>query len=158
MADVEKYAKEMVEVVEAADSFKKTIANACGGSFKWGIEQVVESYLSMFDRFCPFEEGDRVELIEDYDTSNSPGWASSKHFLIKGSKATVSDRGYRDGYFTFSVVFDNETWVDRNGCEQPVSNKHTFGFRESRLKKCDEPKEQKITPLDPLDNNEHSPF
>jgi len=137
MADVEKYAKDLIEITEAADDFKKKVAGACGGSFKWGIGKVVESYLSMFDRFCPFKEGDRVELVKDVNAKG--GWAPSNHFLIKGSPGTITSRGYDDDKFTFYVEFDNETWVDREGEEQPVIHKHVFGFNEDWLIETDKP-------------------
>jgi len=135
MSDVEKYAQELLKIKDAAKAFTTAMSKACGGSFEWGIQQVVESYLSMYDRFCPYKKGDRVQLSRNIDVNSSSGWFHSRHFLIKGSKATVANRGYSNGAFTFDVIFDDESWIDNNGEKQPTpdSNKHTYGFAEKYL-------------------------
>lgn len=134
MADVEKYAKELQRLSEAAKDFKATIDAACGGSFKWGVEQVVSSYLSLFDRFCPFGVGDRVELTKNVPIEEGSGWYSCRHFLIRGARGTVRSRGYSGDKFVFDVEFDNETWIDKDGIEQPILKKHVFSFNESYLR------------------------
>lgn len=134
MTDTLETANNLKKVSKLAKEFSKSISRACGGSFECDIEQMVDSYISMYERFCPFEVDDRVELVEDVDTSDFSGWEPCKHFLVKGAKATVHDRGYRNGHFTFSVVFDDETWL-KDGVPQPVIIKHTFGLSEHRLKK-----------------------
>jgi hypothetical protein len=134
MADVEKYAKELININKLANEFSSKIYNAFGGSVEWGINEVVSSYLSMFDRFCPFKEGDRVELVKDIDVNESSGWYGSRHFLIRGSKGTVRGREYRKNMFTFDIEFDNETWFDGKGNEHPVERKHVFNLNETQLR------------------------
>ena len=133
MSDVEKYANDLIEAVNLAKEFHTSISKRFGGSFDWSMEQVMESYLSLFDRFSPYRIGDRVKLVKTCDVDECSGWYNSKHYLVKDSKATVKGRGYSKGEFTFDIMFDNETWIDRGGCERKVSQKHLFGFRESML-------------------------
>lgn len=134
MAEVEKYAQDLLELVGYAEEFKSKVSRACGGSFKWGVNQVIDSYLSMFERFCPFSVGDRVELINDVKVEEGSGWWGCKHFLVRGAKATVRERGYSNGKFSFHIEFDRETWMDREGNEHPVTRKHIFHFSESSLR------------------------
>jgi hypothetical protein len=137
MSDVEDYAKQIIEVGKVAVEFKAKLDKVCKGSFEWGIEELAESYLSIFDRFSPFAVDDRVQLSKTLDIAESSGWYGSRHFLVQGSKATVRSRGYRDNKFSFDVVFDNETYIstigDTKGQALPVSSKHTYQMLESDL-------------------------
>jgi len=135
MAAVEKYAKDLIEVGRLAKEFEDSVRRACSGSFEWGVKEMADSYLSIFDRFCPFDAGDRVELVKNVSVSNISNWYNSRHFLIQGGKATVEARGYRDGKFSFDVVFDNETWIDNNGDERAADNKHTYTLDESYFRR-----------------------
>ncbi len=134
MVDTVKYAGDLKEIARLAKEFSSSISGACGGSFEWGITEVADSYMSMFERFCPFQEGERVELVKDVPVKNSSGWNHCRHFLIRGGKATINGCGYSDGKFMFDVVFDDETWIDE-GKEKPVHTKHTFGLNETYLRK-----------------------
>lgn len=134
MADVERYATELIELIDLVQDVRTKFQTAAGG--KWGIRQVVDSYLSMFDRFCPFAVGDRVALTKTLDISEDSGWYSCRHFLIEGAVGTITQRGYSDGQFQFYVTFDDETWIDRDDNEQPVDDKHVFSLSESVLKKA----------------------
>jgi len=136
MSDVESYAKDLVKISKATKEFSATIATACGGSLNYGIDKVVESYLSMYDRFCPFKEGDRVMLCKTPDLSNAPGWQHCSHFLKRGAGAAVCSRGYHNGKFTFQIIFDDESWVNSHtGTETPVEvdKRHQFRFSEDDL-------------------------
>jgi hypothetical protein len=133
MSDVEKYASEIKELYKCAEDFKNKVNRAMGGSFSWGVEQVIDSYLSMFDRFCPYKIGDRVQLKSTCKIPDSSGWYTSRHFLTKGSKAIVRDRGYSDGQFSFFLEFDDESWIDEKGNVRPVISKHVFGFGEHSI-------------------------
>lgn len=135
MNDVERYAKDLLDIAGHATEFKRKIENSCGGSFKWGVEQVIKSYLSLFDRFCPYKIGDRVQLISTLNiVDENHGWYSCRHNLIKGARATVMERGYTDGRFSFMIEFDIETWINGKGVESPVTGKHVFHFAENSLK------------------------
>lgn len=134
MSDTVQIAKDLKEISKIAGEFKTAINKACGGSLEWSVDQMVDSYLSMYERFCPYQIGDIVELVEDYDTSDAPGWDHCKHFLIKGAIATVRHRGYNNGRFTFDIEFVDESWL-KDGVPQPVINKHVFGFSENSIKR-----------------------
>jgi hypothetical protein len=130
MSDVEDYAKQIIEVGKVAVEFKAKLDKVSSGSFAWGIEELAESYISIFNRYSPYAYGDRVQLSKTLDISEGSGWYSSRHFLIQGSKATVSSRGYRDNQFSFDVIFDDETYISTldatKGQEFPVNSKHTY--------------------------------
>ena len=137
MSDVESYANDLKKLAKHAVEFKQKINSVCNGEFKYGVEKVIESYLSMFERFCPFKVGDRVELTKNNVIKNkSSGWYHCQHFMKKGVTATIAKRDYLDDQFCFYIIFDNETWIDGNGFENPIKDerKHHFGFGESWLK------------------------
>lgn len=136
MAEVEKYANGLIELVDLADQFKEKARELGGG--KWGIRQVIDSYLSLFDRFCPFKIGDKVELVRDAKIQPGDGWYHSRHFLVKGAIGTIMARGYYQNGFAFQVSFDNETWIDSAGEQHSVEDHHWFLFSESALKKADD--------------------
>lgn len=129
MADVEEYAAKLTEVSKAIREASEKARDLCG----WPIEQLVESYLSMFERFCPFRVGDRVKLRATPDLTDAPGWKGSKHWLVAGAAGIVRARGYTGGAFSFDVEFDDESWKDDAGVVRPTSCKHTYGFREHFL-------------------------
>lgn len=137
MSDVLEYAKELKTIAVKVKEFKKYIDTVGRGSFDFVVDEVVDSYISMFERFCPFDIGDRVQLKEDVDVDKCSGWISSKHFLGKGAIATVKERGYADGHFTFHIMFDDESWIDNKGIEHETVDKHTYHFSEIRLEPVD---------------------
>jgi len=130
MSNTTKYARNLKEVSTLAREFAKSMQRATGDSFEWSMEQMADSYISIFERFCPYTDGERVELLKDVPCEGS-GWESCKHFLIRGSTATINSCGYSDGKFVFDVIFDDETWIDDDGNEHHVENKHTFGINET---------------------------
>jgi len=134
MANVEKYANDLKELAACATEFKGKVGSACGGSFEWGVNEVVQSYLSIFNRFCPFKIGDRVQLKSTCRiTGPEHGWYGSRHFLIAGSKAVVKERGYSDGQFSFYLEFDDESWKDDKGQLHPATQKHVYHFGENSI-------------------------
>jgi len=91
----------------------------------------LEVMLTGLFSFAKFQIGDRVKLAADIDAKG--GWYHCAHFLKKGEMATVVDMDYDERGFSYNVVFDNETWIDRDGVKQPVANKHSFGLYERHL-------------------------
>jgi len=92
----------------------------------------VEAYASaLFDRFAPFKIGDKVKIVKAPNTDND--WHHCKHFLIKGAVGTVDDVDYRNNLFVAHIVWDIETWINRDGCETPVKEKHTFLMSENQI-------------------------
>jgi hypothetical protein len=134
MSDVERFAKDLENLVTYAQEFTSRVENACGHSFKWGVSEVLSSFRSLFDRFCPYSVGDRVKLKKDcrIDDRNH-GWYGCRHFLVKGAVGTVTERGYADGNFVFFIEFDRETWINRDGNQVLVTAKHVFNFGENSI-------------------------
>ena len=138
MVDTLQYAENLKEISTLSKEFADGINRATNNSFGWGLEQMADSYVSIFDRFCPFQIDDRVEMLRDVEVKEGSGWYHCRHFLIRGGKATINSRGYSDGKFSFDVVLDDETWIDNDGNKKPVQTKHTFGLNETYFRKCDE--------------------
>jgi len=128
MSEVELYAQDLKDLMSDISELSKRIPS------EWSLGQVMDSFLSIYDRFCPFEVGDRVELVKNIPVDESSGWYSCRHFLIQGAKATIRRRSYSDDKFTFDVEFDEETWIGQDGVERPVDRKHTFKISESYLR------------------------
>lgn len=109
-------------------------------SYYW---ETLQGYVhALFDKYAPFKADDRVELTGTPDTNNH--WGVCRHFLIPGSRGVVHEVDYRSrreadgqisGHFVADVEFDNETWIDAAGKEQPVDYKHTFRLGEELLRK-----------------------
>lgn len=133
MADVEKYLQELVDVHKNLSALQKKVEDLSG----YRIERIQESQASMFDRFCPFKVGDRVELAETINMEEGSGWSRSRHYLVKGSPAVVSHRGYYKERFTFEVTFDLESWIPSGFSmprfPHPVSGRHLYCLNETHL-------------------------
>ena len=85
-------------------------------------------------KLLPFQEGDRIKLTRNHPCPNA--WAHRKHFLIKGAKGVIdSIEYYNERGFTAAVVFDKESWIDREGEVHPTTNKHTYAMEFKYLKK-----------------------
>jgi hypothetical protein len=110
------------------------------GEIGFKLNEVLSSYASMFDRFCPYKVGDRVQLKESLDIPKGHGWYHCRHFLIKGAIATVKECGYRDGLFSFGLIFDDESDIHyQTGEIIPTgeSERHLFTLPEDRIEKLD---------------------
>jgi hypothetical protein len=141
MSDVERYAKQMLSTVSKAKELVTEMNVGMGGSTEWCVGQVIESYLSMFDKYCPYKVGGRVKLKKALKIGRDSGWWGCRHFLIKGAEGTVVKRGYGGKGFLFDIAFDDESWIDSKGTRLPVERKHTFSIGEANLKKLKKIKE-----------------
>lgn len=122
-------------VKEAMELIDKGIGMLRRGPFDFYMQRLTDCYDLLIERFAPFKVGDRVLLTRtpEINEKTAPGWIGSKHFLVKGAIGTVREV-YCDGKeFGFQIEFDDETWLDRDGKAQPVSQKHTYHFREDCL-------------------------
>lgn len=132
MAKIEEYLDRWAE----ADEHMKAVRDAfSGGPMNYCIKEVVNCHKSLFDRFCPYKVGDKVQLTKTPCTDN--GWRGSSHFLKKGAKGKVKERGYSGEQFTFLIVFDQDSWIDTDGNVHMRSKKERGGymFNESHLKR-----------------------
>jgi len=111
-----------------------------GCDCKHGQEKAIKKALRQFKTFietkAKFKVGDCVELAETpyISESTAHGWLGSKHFLIQGAKATVRDVDFRCNEFGYAIMFDNESWKDRDGVIHPTKDKHTYFFTEGKLR------------------------
>jgi hypothetical protein len=109
MANIEDYLDRWTEADKHITAVRDMFSN---GPMTFCISEIVNCHKSLFDRFCPFKVGDRVQLAKTPKIDGSSGWAGSKHFLKKGARAFIRERGYSEGQFTFVLVFDEDSWLD----------------------------------------------
>lgn len=87
----------------------------------------------------PFKVGDRVTLsmTPKITTEERWGWMGSKHYLIKGSIASIRERSFYGGKFIYGVTFDDESYKDLDGILHPAEEKHIYSFAAEWLSKFD---------------------
>lgn len=136
-------------VKDYIDEVSKTIATIngvvkeLGQNSQYKMERIVTSFGEMFDRFCPFRVGDRVELSHTPEITNSKrwGWLGSKHFLVEGSPGVITSRDFRGGEFIFEVMFDLESWIPSSGNAKGEWSKrpdrHVYSLSEADLAPSD---------------------
>lgn len=129
----------MLALRDAAKSMAKAVEAVSGGTM---VEEDIRDALRMlFTRFAPFRVGDRVRLTETPEISDkvSWGWLGGKHFLVKGALATVREVNVRDDQFLVGLIFDDDSWVDRDGKRHPVAEKErgAYTFRERFIERVE---------------------
>lgn len=105
-----------------------------GGPAEYYHTKIDDYIKALFEKFAPFKVDDRVMIVFPPSIPKGSGWQHSKHFLIVGAKGTILEVDYMDEHFVADIVFDDETWIDQENKEQPVTQKHTFRFGEEKLK------------------------
>lgn len=133
MGNTLEYAKRLGAVKTKISELDSLLDN----EFGYKLNQVLESYASLFNRFCPYKVGDRVQLKADIEVPKGHGWEGSQHFLIKGAIATVKACEYRNDLFCFGIEFNNESWIDMHGEIKLASSKHLFYFSERHIEEAD---------------------
>jgi len=73
---------------------------------------------SVYERFCPFKVGQRVELTKTLDIEQASDWYHGRHYLVQGSPGVVLSRGFRNNQFDFEVKFDLESWIRTHNPEK----------------------------------------
>ena len=123
----------MLALREAAKPLANALADVGGGSLV--EERVSDALLMLFTRFAPFRVGDRVRLTETPEISEkvSWGWLGGKHFLVKGALATVQTVDVCKDKFRAGLIFDDDSWIDRDGVRHPADPRdrgaYTFSER-----------------------------
>lgn len=127
--------------LEIGDNIKEVeitlngVARMFGQDVYWAFKKMHDYKRGLFS-YAKFRVGDRVQLTRApvISGSQSWGWQGSEHFLVAGSKATVASRDW-GGEFTYAVVFDDESWKDRDGVVHPkkADERHTYCFSEDML-------------------------
>ena len=116
--------------MEKIEDGMRLLAN---GQMKFCLSEACEMIEALFVRFAPWKVGSRVELILAPKTEGT-AWHASRHFLVPGERGAVVSVGFSNNRFQASVVFDNETWIDRYGNEQPVTSKHSYYLSEEYVR------------------------
>ena len=122
-------------IKEAAAHFEKGNALLRHGPLEFYLREMVAAFEEFVARCARFREGDRVELVHALTFDAHHGWKHCEHFLVPGNPATVEGVAFRDRLFCYDLIFDRETWVNREGTEEPVSGKHRFLIAENKLKR-----------------------
>jgi hypothetical protein len=103
---------------------------------KFHRERILEQARALFER-SEWQIGKRVQLIKTpkIDRDTSSGWIGSKHFLVKGARATIEDVDFARGGFILALLFDDESWKDSDGIIHPRkdSEKHLYHFGEKHV-------------------------
>jgi hypothetical protein len=99
------------------------------------VKSIAVSYQDMFDRFCPFQIGEKVILSKAIDFTKAPSWESSRHFLIEGAIAIIKERDFRNKLFVFGVEFEEDSWIDTEGDihQYKPEDRHLFCISELNL-------------------------
>lgn len=122
------------QIKKAKKLFSEAIAILNSGPASYYFEQLVIHSDALLSKYAKYKIGDRVRLSKTFMKDDCGwGWYDSLHFLIKGSTAKVDEVGYDELGFYYGVVFDHESWIDRDDNEQPVEHKHCYSMRESSL-------------------------
>lgn len=116
------------------DAFKAAGSVMSSGPSSFYFERMREYYEGCM-KAAKYKVNETVELREDVDTNDAPGWEHCKHFLIKGAKAKVYEVDYYKGKYCYDIVFENESWINESGQKVLIENKHTFCFGENHLRK-----------------------
>lgn len=100
-----------------------------GGPASFTLDVLFAAYRTLTTQYAPFTEGQRVALDSAPKLHSGHGWWHCRHFLTPDNLATVRYVTCdSQGQLRFDVVFDRETWLDRDGVEQPVDRKSLFSF------------------------------
>ncbi len=75
---------------------------------------------------------DRVVLRKTVDPLPH-GWAGYGHFLIAGARAVVCDLDFGKNGFSYGVLFEDESWIGRDGTVNPAREKGQFWLSEADL-------------------------
>lgn len=105
--------KDLTEYIEKSRKTNKELGKLLVSN-DWEFERILDCVNGLFDR-CPFKKGDKVKLVKtpEINKDTAPSWVWAKHFLTKGSKATIAEIEFYKGKFRFGLIFDKESfWSD----------------------------------------------
>ena len=125
---------EYVAYLNAVKAKASELDNLLSNEFGFKLNEILQNYASLFNRFCPYNVGDRVKLKQTLDIEKDSGWYGSKHFLVEGAIATVKTCGdYRNNLFFFGLEFDAESYINQNGEIKLIIAKHLYYLFESQI-------------------------
>lgn len=123
------------KISEALDKIKEGMRILDCGPPSYYFEKLKNQNKMLFERFCPFKMGERVQLKKTPNIPEDSGWYGSRHFLKKGSIATIRNIDTSELFFVFGLVFDKESYFDSEGKEHLAVNKHRYTFPENDIEK-----------------------
>lgn len=129
MGNTKTYAGEIFAYIQALN------AVPVPDQFDYKIRRLTKNFAELYDRFCPYQPGDRVQLSKTPEIALGSGWWGSRHFLIEGAIATVQSTDFGDGLFNFGLVFDDDSWINSAGEVVPAEpeKRLLFYFSENWL-------------------------
>ena len=110
--------------------------------FRTEWDTINTAHFLLINKYAPFKKGDRVELSEPPIITDKVawGWQGSKHFLVEGAKATVSEVEIRTNpmCIVYGLLFDDESYLDikNNPVLIEKDRRHIYTFLETSLRKC----------------------
>jgi hypothetical protein len=96
--------------------------------WKW----VLESANSIWNR-CPYQVGEKVQIVKMKKLEWDSQWQFCTHFLHEGAVGVVKSRDFRHGKFGFHLLFETQSWKDKDGKTHPKPYENTFYFEENYL-------------------------
>lgn len=138
METAKEYAEALIADAKKIEEIEEDLRRLLTREYRYKLSRILENHQSMFDRFCPFKIGDRIQLTAAPEISDkvSWGWLGSEHFLVPGSVGTIASLDFSKDLFVFGVIFDNESWIssfDKVEHYVPLDQRHTFRFNEKCL-------------------------
>jgi hypothetical protein len=124
------------QMKDGIEKIKEGFSQLNTGPASYTLDCLLAAYHTLLTQYVPFKTGARVELREVPASAvkEKSGWWHCRHFLIPGNGATVQHVSCgSDGFVRYDIVFDRETWIDREGKEQPILTKHVFSLFEKEL-------------------------
>lgn len=132
MSDVLGFVEQFKTMVVKVHELQQAIGALDGGPMDFCASEFLESFESIFHRYCPYEIGQTVYLKQHVVFDHCPGWRGAD-FLIADASAQVERRGYSHGRFEFGLVFELD----------PKSDKSVFLFHESDITGSPPPQAEK---------------
>ncbi len=120
-------------MLDYVEKLHKAVAVHTASELKYELEKLEDCKSEFFKRCAPCREGERVVIVRELNIPESSGWYHCAHFLVLGAKGTAHKVDFFGGRFRIDVVYDDESWVDRQGNEHKVEDKHTFCMGEKDI-------------------------
>ena len=121
---------------EGMEKVKDGFSMMNGGPMTFTLDCLLAAYNTLVNEYAAFKVGQCVELraVPKAALVLESGWWHCQHFLVPGNEGTIRHVSCdSDGRLRYDVIFDRETWIDRDGKEQPVISKHVFSLFEKEL-------------------------
>lgn len=125
-------------VKEAAVLLTKAMQLLQRGPLDFYLKEISGAIEYCKEHYSPFRIGDEVILCSTPEINENHGWTSCKHFLVKGARAIVQEVDLGSKGFTYKVIFEDESWINRDKevVKTEDGHRHTFGFSERYLVKA----------------------